>query len=434
MSASAVGSVLACSELQVVHPRNDAATCWWLSVNFALFHKDRPEITEFINKNDDISKVYKQISEYYTGKGGTKETILELRKSKELQIFNTTDFTIDKNSFQDAAQYISKLLGNKELAGAKEKTLIQIEIYHISDEHNEPLLYDIRLHMLAKGIEVPLFNRSKNSTPSSYSIQDYKLSESNTSFILYFPRSPREKKADGTSDETKPIANKLKVLKELYMPIDNNIIKYELDAFVGAQSGHYYSAAKCGTTEQWQEHGNNGINATKTYDNFQNMMKENTKLEQEATLLFYTRVETAAAPTTSVAIPAPLPGPPGSAALPAGLPAPPSSALAVPAPLPEPPALAAAADADVPEPLPEPPALAAPAAADAAVPAAANAAVPEPPALAAPAAANAAVPAPLPEPPAPLPEPPVPPPPAAAASAAPPPSLAAAAPMPPARS
>ena len=380
MSGSAVGSVLApvstCSETEVSHPPNDAATCWWLSVNFALFHKDRPEITEFINKNDDISKVYKQISEYYTGKGGTKETILELRKSKELQIFNTTDFTIDKNSFQDAAQYISKLLGNKELAGAKEKTLIQIETYHISDEHNEPLLYDIRLHMLAKGIEVPLFNRSKNSTPSSYSIQDYKLSESNTSFILYFPRSPREKKADGTSDETKPITNKLKVLKELYMPIDNNIIKYELDAFVGAQPGHYYSAAKCGTTEQWQEHGNNksGINATKTYDNFQNMMK-NTKLEQEATLLFYTRVETAAAPSTSVALPAPLPGPPGSAALPAELPAPPSSALAVPEPLPAPPGAAA------PEPLPAPPA-----------------GLPEP--LSAPPVLAAPVPEPLPEPPA----------------------------------
>ena len=410
MSSSVAAPKPTCSELQVEHPPNDAATCWWLSVNFALFHRLRPEIKEFIDKSDDISKVYKQISEHYTGVTNNITNIAALRSDVALKKFNTKDFTIDKSSYQDASQYISKLLGNKELIGSIEEPLIQIETYQITDENNEPLLYDIKLHMLAKGIEVPLFDKSTNKKPKGFSVKTYKLTTNNTSFILYFPRSPREKKADGTPDETKPITNKLKVLKELYMPVDNNIIKYELDAFVGAQPGHYYSAAKCSTSEQWQEHGNNksGINATKTYTNFKSMIEENIKLEEEAILLFYTREGTPTPPPpTSLPLPAPLPGPPGSVAplapepLPEPLPAPPGG---VPEPLPAPPDVGAPAPlpappGGVPEPLPAPPG---------GVPEP----LPEPPGL-----AGDAPPV-LPEPPEPLPAPPAA---AAAAAAAPPP-------------
>ena len=495
MSGSAVGSVLApvstCSETEVSHPPNDAATCWWLSVNFALFHKKRPELDAYFSDTTNVSSTgtvdkliinkfkltsklktnYENIYNHYTNtKAIDAESLIKYRVHDDMpaafNVGGSDAFVINGSSNQPAEEYLLKLTEYIPFSGFIPPLVIK------GDKEYNGQCYDLYIHKQYYGSTTEQFQL--NNTNTDTVIISFKRKKDDGTFIqdeikllekitlpLIDPasRTDAEKRDLDTSyrntlksdAKTKYADDKITEMVERRdysylrdIPITDkdtlkNNIKLEtfsLDAIVEATGTHFNTYVKCGETGQWGFY--NAISGGKINKDLTDFNKLPADLVKRATILFYTRVETAAAPTTSVALPAPLPGPPGSAAAPAGLPAPPSSALAVPAPLPEPPALAA--DADVPEPLPEPPALAAPAAADAAVPAAANAAVPaplpEPPALAVPAAANAdaAVPALLPEPPAPLPEPLVPPPPAAPPSAAPPPSLAAAAPKPPARS
>ena len=332
-------SAPACPEID--HPPNNAAICWWLSVNYALFHKSRPEIETFIAKGSDIAKIYDTIAKFYRGEDRDKGKV-ELARSSEVlkKEFNTKDFKLNGSTFQDATQYINKLFN-----------LIDIPFYTVTRDKLNFSMYDIDLHKLAVGVTVPT-NVEIVSTGKKYRNEIFRIKPTG-SLVLFFPRMSEKVQV---TDQIKPLETPMKVLKEIVIPVEFEEMPflYELDAMVAVVTGHYYSVVRC-DDGKWKEHGGKGgIIATHTYANFDELNDYTT----HATLLFYTRVETAAAPTTSVALPAPLPDPPGSAALPAGLPAPPSSALAVPLPasLPAPPGAAA----PVPEPLPAPPVLAAP--------------------------------------------------------------------------
>ncbi len=122
-----------CPETKVFLPKNDSYTCWWLSANFALFHKQRKELDDFLkadkafiervlkesapDKKTSYEKVVKSLQDtirYFQGQGEQSEkaanAIIAMRKSAEMKdVFDTADFKVDSTQYQDAGEYIAKI-------------------------------------------------------------------------------------------------------------------------------------------------------------------------------------------------------------------------------------------------------------------------------------------------------------------------------------
>ena len=302
-------SAPACPE--IIHPPNDAAICWWLSVNYALFHIYRPEFKTFLSlsKAPEVAKIYDTIAKFYRGDGGNKAEVETARSSKVLkEVFNTEDFKLDGSTFQDATQYINKLFN-----------LIDIPFHTVTRDKLNFSMYDINLHKLSVGVMVKT-NTIIVSTGNTYRSESFHIKPTG-SLVIFFPRM--SEKAQIT-DQTKPLETPMKVLKEIVVPVEGEAmpVRYELDAMVAVVTGHYYSVVRC-NDGKWKEHGGKGgINTTHTYASFDELNDYTTR----ATLLFYT----CAPPTEpSSDLPEPLPQPPAepSSDLPEPLPQPPSEPL-----------------------------------------------------------------------------------------------------------
>jgi hypothetical protein len=297
-------STPACPE--IYHPLNNEAICWWLSVNYALFHKSRPEIETFLDKGSDVAKIYDTIAKFYRGKGGDKGEV-ELARSSEVlkKEFNTKDFKLNGSTFQDATQYINKLFN-----------LIDIPFYTVTRDKLNFSMYDIDLHKLAVGVTVPT-NVEIVSTGKKYRTEKFRIKPTG-SLVLFFPRMSEKVQV---TDQIKPLETPMKVLKEIVIPVEGEEmpVLYELDAMVAVVTGHYYSVVRC-DDGKWKEHGGKGgINATHTYASFDELNDYKTR----ATLLFYTRAPTFGEESSD--LPEPLPSPPvkPSSDLPEPLPSPP---------------------------------------------------------------------------------------------------------------
>jgi hypothetical protein len=250
------------------HPPNDASTCWWLAVNYALFHQSRPEIETFLARGGDVAKQYDTISKFYRGDGGTKADVEAARRSEVLKKeFNTDDFTLEGSEYQDASQYVNKLLN-----------LIDIPFHTVTSALLNFTMYDIDLHRLAVGVKVPT-NTIIESTGEKYRIEKFQIAPTG-SLVIFFPRM--REVAEGRN-QTTPLETPVKVLKEIVVPVEGEAVTYELDAMVAVKPGHYYSVVKC--DGKWFEHGGRGgIDGTHTYENFEEL-----DYSTNATLLFYTR-------------------------------------------------------------------------------------------------------------------------------------------------
>jgi hypothetical protein len=303
---------------EIDHPPNNAAICWWLSVNYALFHQSRPEIQTFLVKGSDVAKIYDTIAKFYKGEGGSKPEV-EAARSNELlkEKFNTSDFTLEGSEYQDASQYINKLFN-----------LINIPFHTVTQTPQNFSLYDIDLHRLVVGVKEQT-NVVIESTREKYRIETFRVNPTG-SLVLFFPRM--REAAEGGRNQMNPLEIPVKVLKEIVVPVEGEAmpVRYELDAIVAMRPGHYYSVVKCG--DKWQEHGGRGgIDGKHTYESFDELEEYSTR----ATLLFYTRVG-------GTSLPAPLPEPPAAIPPPAAAIPPPAAAIPPPA-------------AAIPEPLPPPP-------------------------------------------------------------------------------
>lgn len=304
-------SAPACPEID--HPPNNAAICWWLSVNYALFHQSRPEIETFLAKGSDVAEIYDTIAKFYRGKVVTKAKVELARRSEVLKKeFNTPDFTLEGSEYQDASQYINKLFN-----------LIDIPFYTVTHDKLNFSMYDIDLHKLAVGVTVPT-NVEIVSTGKKYRSEKFHIKPTG-SLVLFFPRmSYAWVEKTGTTkppDQIKPLETPMKVLKEIVVPVkgEEMPVLYELDAMVAVVPGHYYSVVRC-DDGKWKEHGGKGeINATHTYASFDKLDDYSTR----ATLLFYTRAPTFGEESSD--LPEPLPSPPvkPSSDLPEPLPSPP---------------------------------------------------------------------------------------------------------------
>ena len=64
-------AVSECERLKtLVIPKNNENICWWLSVNLALFHKQRPELEDFNGKPvTEQQRILLNVYNHYSGKG-----------------------------------------------------------------------------------------------------------------------------------------------------------------------------------------------------------------------------------------------------------------------------------------------------------------------------------------------------------------------------
>ena len=353
-----------CTELTINLPSNDANTCWWLSVNFALFHKRRPELDSYFLADDNTSEELDQrlkdklniqlkknfftIYKHYTGQEEvTPNTLSDLRKASGMvEAFNVIDidkdtkrenivFDVNGNNFQSTGDYISQLFKYIQFPG-------RCDTLDVKDDGK---VYDIFLHELYYGRDTRTEDIVKE-TGKKYYTKFSQINSITNTVILDFRRkidlatpidltpieilnqiiiptidskfqteSEKETRRRDTVDKTKlPDFSDL-----LRFPIkDKEILKtnaifvtFTLDAIIEATGGHFNAYVKCSGSENWVFY--HAIEGGKLKDTitFDEMIKSGVATRAEQ--LFYSRVGVptpAALPSLSTDLPSPLPSPP----------------------------------------------------------------------------------------------------------------------------
>jgi hypothetical protein len=361
-----------CTELTINLPPNDANTCWWLSVNFALFHKRRPELDSYFLADDNTSeepdrkskdklniqlkKNFFIIYKHYTGQEEVRlDTLLELRKAPGMvEAFNVIDidpvtkerkivFDVDGSNFQSTGDYISQFFKYIQFPG-------RCDTLDVKDDGK---VYDIFLHELYYGRDTRTEDTVKE-TGKKYYTQFSQINSTANTVILDFRRriavatpidstpieilnqiiiptidskfqteSEKETRRRDTVDKTKlldfsdllrfPIKNK-EILKTNAI-----FVTFTLDAIIEATGSHFNTYVKCSGSENWVfYHAIAGGRPTDIIT-FDEMIKKGVATRAEQ--LFYSRagVPTPAAlpsevptplPSLSTDLPSPLPSPP----------------------------------------------------------------------------------------------------------------------------
>jgi len=280
-----------CSEKTIVFPKNNAATCWWLTMNFALFHTKRKELdTYFGLKNaKSFDTNFKKLYDYYSGTSkDISDNITDftenLRKADGMATkFNKEGFVIDSSEKQDVTQYSKTLLETFNIRSHN----IQIS--------SMPSLYDIYMNTGFTGIER---EPGKNGT----SVKEYVQFNRDTNTLVIECNRGSEGESQNTTS--------LDILQTIAIPLGNTtdpihevpnktgkleviLGKFELDAIIVRPGwAHFEAYAKCSATSEWVFNGaiSEG-SSTVNYASFDDMMKaKESEIKQGAVLLFYTRI------------------------------------------------------------------------------------------------------------------------------------------------
>jgi hypothetical protein len=127
MAATAPG----CHLSNLMLPKNDANTCWWLSANLALFHKVRPGLDDILtgaqteSNTDEKTKVFYrnlssnflQLYNYYSGSSNSTlkapdsmTRLIELRLGTDMKtVFDSGTFSVAGSNTQSSDEYIATL-------------------------------------------------------------------------------------------------------------------------------------------------------------------------------------------------------------------------------------------------------------------------------------------------------------------------------------
>jgi len=171
-----------CKEIWI--PKNEENTCWWLSINLALFHKERPELRDRfarfnintsdrtnidifapININtshrtivDIFHEIYQHYSDPYSLAEDDKEDVKTFlihesrQQIEELAGAGEPGFQINSNTYQPASEYLLQLM--KWLADDTDK--LETVFIPIINADNPTLNfedeYDIYLHRRFSGL------------------------------------------------------------------------------------------------------------------------------------------------------------------------------------------------------------------------------------------------------------------------------------------
>jgi hypothetical protein len=319
-----------CHLSELMLPKNDANTCWWLSANLALFHKQRPEIgrpknppsTEKQQMFDLISSNYSRLAEYYsTGKGQTytMNDLLEQRKSEIMKgIFNTESFKVDGNGMQSPDEYITLL---SPLIGF-DRGLIAINTGNAVSAY-ETSAYDIYLHAKYFGTTIGKSN-----------IEVAQISSDVNTLILTFARVTNDPENPNTPKKTSiPVSPLKRITLPTFAPAtQSNLLQdpytaddltqntvtssFFLDAMIVYEPDHYVAYVKCDTSDRWFyykaiQEGNLGDTSkgNKEFATFEEMMDlDGNKITENCTHLFYTK-EGGEGPEQAVEGPVPVEAP-----------------------------------------------------------------------------------------------------------------------------
>jgi len=276
-----------CHEKTIILPDNTGTTCWWLSMNFALFHRKRPELEGFFKKNPDT--IFNPLYTYYNGSAKLDDITKvseEIRtKVVELKGFSVTDkFDITSSKFQDVSEYALPLLDT-----------FTIPLHSLgNDDVVLGKLYDIRIALESKGVTVET-DEVVDSTGEKKYTKIQKFSDTTKTLVVYYDRS---KYKEGKGEQEQQTLTKLHILREMTIPVGScTDCVFELDAvIVRPDYAHFVTYVKCSSSEEWVLYGAmSGSGNRKTFSSFDAMLKERESIETGAVLLFYTRKESSSA-------------------------------------------------------------------------------------------------------------------------------------------
>jgi hypothetical protein len=320
----------ACPETKLYLPQNRGSSCWWLALNFALFHLERPELEDFLKAKDEdiqkklgyksgkddakiaavpnVIKILKETIRYYKGEGEQIEAgatkIDEYRSNKDMATIFNND-TIDSNT----GKAIFKMDGGGDQDATEWFNLLNpfFEIGFLDLPLNSAGLIDIT-------IGSSFFPRFKVDDDNFVS-EIIRLKDSKT-LILGVNRTQTVEKPAGSgriiSDKTNPVRTIVPIQRFLMLPIvpngqyietvdydahltkvDTNLNLFELDAIVEGKPGHYNALIKCTGTDSWILYGSMAKgNPTVTYSSFEDMKAKYDTLEKLDRILIYHYVKT----------------------------------------------------------------------------------------------------------------------------------------------
>ena len=300
-----------CYEKNINLPKNEAATCWWLSVNFALFHKQRKELDEYFSNNAEepatieegtkelgqtLKQQFRNIYNFYSNQPTTitADSVSEYRKSADMQkAFNTNAFRVEGGKYQDAQEYIGKLFGFLQPStGDKNELLTTIG-------QDKTTIYNIYISSLFYGLKVNAGEEKGKATiiqqtGKNYRIEQKQFVANKDTLILYIPRMEYEIRESGQDIVTAKDFS-IPILETIRIPLEEGIVgHFKLDAMVCAVTGHYFAYIKCSKSTEWLYYGAGaGGKIKESFKDFKTMMetqKGKDDITQQATLLFYSRV------------------------------------------------------------------------------------------------------------------------------------------------
>jgi hypothetical protein len=267
-----------CHEKTIRLPDNTGTICWWLSMNFALFHTKRPEIEAFFKEN--AADAFYELYEYYNG----SKQVDDIQKVSEqvrgsVTGFTTTDgFDITSANFQDVSEYAIPLLDR-----------FHITLHSLgNDDAVLGKLYDIRIALESKGVAVAT-DEVVDSTGDKKYTKTAKFPDIMKTFVVYYNRS---KYKQGEEEQLQQTLTKVHILREITIPVGScTDCNFELDAIiVRPDYTHFVTYVKCTLSDEWVYYGAmSGSGERKVFASFDALMQEQRSIETGAVLLFYTR-------------------------------------------------------------------------------------------------------------------------------------------------
>jgi hypothetical protein len=204
-----------CPELELKLPLNSENLCWWNAVNFALFHKERQDITISLEALpvSEQKLLIQDLYNFYTGK---RKEAIEVSRRTSFGQQGSVDFTSDTpQSAEDYMSLLTKILNMPDSYIRIPKVDKGLDSYGF--------LYDIFL-------SDPLSNAT--------------VTEDQDSLILGFERGNTQ----GAAQHPFPV----KVLESICLPLNDTPVEYTLDACSVSKSYvHYEAYVKCGNSDRW---------------------------------------------------------------------------------------------------------------------------------------------------------------------------------------
>ncbi len=295
-----------CTEAEILLPPNDDATCWWISSNLALFHKERIELEKFFAKTNTLVPInevvpdavrvilLKAYKHYLHEAEVSPSEIVEDRKNPAMaQYFNTPgQFDVAGGALQDASEYLTKFAM---------QVIPHISVTPDPKNHYPTTFWDMAAVQAFAGI--------KNTNTNKGKLVKTQISRNVKNIAVWVKRSTQNpKNPNETVQDPIPLPEQISLPLSIYdtsvlettLELSEESVKgeFKLDAILSGYFGHYWAMVNCTGTEEWYWFsGNTESKLTDKYPNFSALVeayktKEGGRYDvsKTAVVLFYTRI------------------------------------------------------------------------------------------------------------------------------------------------